>query len=47
LANETKNAAEVIGKDGGSKPSTIDEPRRLEDVLVLFSDLLQAIWVVQ
>jgi hypothetical protein len=35
LANKTENAAEVIGKDCSSKPSTIDEPRGLEDVLVL------------
>jgi len=46
LASETKNAAEVIGKDGSSKPSTIDEPRGLEDVFVLISNLLGTLRII-
>jgi hypothetical protein len=45
LANQTENAAEVIGKDGRSKPSTIDEPCGQENVF-LISDLLSTVWII-
>jgi hypothetical protein len=47
LARETKNAAEVIGKYGGSKPSTIDEPRGLKNVFVLIRDFLSTLRITQ
>ena len=47
MANQTENAAEVIGKDGRSKPSTVDESRGLEYVFVLISDLLCTLRVIR
>ena len=47
MANEAKNAMEVIRKDGTSKPRTINQTRRLEDILVLFCELLYTLRVLQ
>ena len=38
---------EVIRKDGTSKPRTINQTRRLEDILVLFCELLYTLRVLQ
>jgi hypothetical protein len=47
LATKTENAAKVIGKDGSSKPSAVDESRGLENVFVLISDLLSTLRIMQ
>ena len=38
---------EVIRKDGTSKPRTINQTRRLEDILVLFCELLYTLRFLQ
>jgi hypothetical protein len=47
FANKTKNAADVIGKDGRFKPSAIDEPRSLENVFVLVRNLLSTLGFIR
>jgi hypothetical protein len=42
LAMEAEDTTKVIGKDCTSKPRAIDETGCLEDVLLLFGDLLYA-----
>jgi hypothetical protein len=47
LTAKTENAAEVIGKDGSSKPSAVDESRGLENVFVLIRNLLSTLGITQ
>lgn len=47
LANKAENAANVVRKDGTSKPRAIDKARRLEDFLFLISDFLLAMRFLQ
>ena len=47
MANEAENSMEVIRKNGTSKPRTINQTRRLEDVLVLFRELLYTLRILQ
>ena len=47
MANETENTMKVIRKDGTSKPRAINQTRRLEDVLVLFRELLYTLQILQ
>ena len=35
FTNQSEDARKVVRKDNGAKPATVDQPRRLEDLLVL------------
>jgi hypothetical protein len=47
LANEAKDAANVVRKDRTSEPRAINEARRLEDLLFLVGDFLYALRLIQ
>lgn len=47
MANETKNAVKVIGKDCTSEPRTVDKARSLEYFLVLIGNLLRAVGMIK
>jgi hypothetical protein len=47
LANEAKDAANVVRKDRTSEPRAINKARLLEDLLFLVGDFLYGVRIIQ